>query len=87
MNQPITISAAIAAVLSSGVALVALFWPDQLTPVVQAAIILFGNSVIILGAAVWAARQSTPIATPTLPTGTVVTVETPKGEANYTTKV
>lgn len=82
IDQPVTISGALAAVLSSLIALLAIFWPDKLTPTAVAAIIVFGNSVIILGAAVYSRARTTPVASPTLPSGTLVNVETPKGQAD-----
>lgn len=74
-NQPIAISAAIGGVLTTGVALVAVLWPDRLPQVVQVAIIAFGNSVILTAGAIYAWLKSTPVANPTLPIGSIVNVE------------
>jgi hypothetical protein len=73
-NQPVAVSAAIGGVLSTGVALAAVLWPDRLDPVMQAAIIGFGNSVILTAGALFAMHRSTPIANPTLAAGTPVKV-------------
>jgi hypothetical protein len=74
-NQPVAISVAIGGVLSTGVALAAVLWPDRLDPVVQALIIAFGNSVILAAGAIYATARSTPVANPTLPSGTSVNVQ------------
>lgn len=76
-TEPVSLSVAIGGVLSTGVALLAIFWPDKLTPEAQAAIIAFGNAVILLGAIYFARKGSTPIAAPVLTAGTAVT--TPDG--------
>jgi hypothetical protein len=60
-TEPVAVSAAIAAVLSTGIAMLALF-VSGFTPEMQAATIAFGNSIIILGAAVWTRRRVTPTA-------------------------
>lgn len=77
MKEPISIAGATAGVLTTGVALVAIFVPG-LGQAAQLAIIGFGNSLILLGTLVWARRQVTPIAAPQLPIGTPVS--TPSGQ-------
>lgn len=77
MREPVAISVALGVVLSTAVALLALLWPDKLTPEMTAAIIALGNAIIGLGVAVFARSQSTPTAAPVLPTGAAVT--TPEG--------
>lgn len=74
-QQPVAVGAAIAGVISTAVALAAVLWPDRLSPDMQAAIIAFANAVIVAAAAVWAATKVTPVASPTLPTGTSVKVQ------------
>ena len=76
MREPVTIWVALGGVLSTGVALIAIFIPD-ITPEMQAAVIAFGNAVILTVSIVLARSQSTPTAAPILPTGTAVT--TPEG--------
>jgi hypothetical protein len=60
-NEPVAVSVALGTVLSSAVALAALFWPDKLTPEVTGAVIVFGNSVIALGVALFARSRVTPL--------------------------
>lgn len=74
-SQPVAVSAAIGGLLSTGVALAAVLWPDRLAPVVQAAIIAFGNSLILTAGAIYAMRGSTPVHNPTLPANTEVKVQ------------
>lgn len=81
MNQPITISVALGGLLSTGVALVAIFVPG-IEPTAQAAIIAFGNAAILTGSVIWAQARSTPTAAPVLEQGTKVTVVTPESEPN-----
>jgi hypothetical protein len=76
MNEPVSISIAIGGVLSTGVALAAVFIPN-LDPPTQGLIIAFGNAVILAGSAIWARARSTPVANPTLASGTPVTVVSP----------
>lgn len=76
MREPVAISVALGAVLSTGVALVGLY--IGMAPEIQALWIAFGNAVIALGVAAFARSQSTPTAAPVLPTGTAVT--TPTGD-------
>ena len=77
MNQePISLSVAIGGLLSTGVALIAIFVPN-LTPETQAVIIAFGNSVILTGSILWARAHSTSLAAPVLTEGSRVTVTTP----------
>lgn len=78
-GEPVGLSVAIGGVLATGVALVALFMPN-LTPEMQAAIIAFGNAIILLGSIAWARARTTPVARPTLPEDTQVRVTTPAGE-------
>lgn len=84
MQEPISISVALGGLLSTGVALVAIFVPG-LEPSAQAAIIAFGNAAILTGSIVWARSQTTPIANPVLPQGTEVTVTTPAGQPDTVT--
>lgn len=74
-QQPVAVGAAIAGVVSTAVALAAVLWPDRLSPELQAAIIAFANATIVAAAAVWAASRVTPVANPTLPAGTSVSVQ------------
>lgn len=60
-TEPVALSVAIGTVLSSAVALAALFWPDKLTPEVTAGVIVFGNSIIALGVALFARSKVTPV--------------------------
>lgn len=78
MREPVAISVALGVVLSTSVAVLALLWPEKLTPEMSAAIIALGNAIIGLGVAVFARSQSTPTAAPVLPSGTAVT--TPQGQ-------
>ena len=75
-REPISISAALTLVLTSGVALVAIFVPG-LSQAAQVAIIGFGNALIILGTVIYARPRSTSTAYPVLPAGKSVT--TPDG--------
>jgi len=76
-TQPVALSVAVGGLLSTGVALLAVLWPQRLTPEVQTAIIAFGNAVILTGSIYFARKGSTPIAAPVLTVGTPVT--TPEG--------
>lgn len=76
MNEPISISVALAGVLSTGVALAAVFIPNLDAPT-QALIIAFGNAVLLTASVIFARARSTPVANPTLPVGTPVTVTSP----------
>lgn len=83
--QPVNVNIAIGGLLSTGVALLAILWPERLSPELQAAIIAFGNTLILTVAAIIASRAVTPVAAPQLPEGTKVTVETAVGEPNRVT--
>ena len=72
--RPVALSGAVAGVLSTGIAMAAVFWPDRLPAIAQAAIIAFGNSVILTISIWWAQRQVTPISQPTLAAGTEVSI-------------
>lgn len=72
MREPVTIWVAIGGILSTGVALLAVFFPG-ITPEMQAAVIAFGNAVILTVSILLARSQSTPTAAPVLPLGTAVT--------------
>jgi hypothetical protein len=74
-HQPVAVSVAIGGLVTTGIALAAVLWPDRLTPELQAVIIAFGNAVILTGASIWAASRSTPVANPTLKAGTSVNVQ------------
>lgn len=84
MNEPISVSVALGGLLSTGVALVAIFVP-HLEPEAQAAIIAFGNAAILTGSIIWARARTTPTAAPVLPQGTQVTVTTPVGQPDKVT--
>lgn len=73
-DQPASIPVSAAAVLSTGVALAAVFVPD-LTQAAQIAIIAFGNAVIGLGTAIWLNRNTTSNTAPVLKSGTEVAVQ------------
>ena len=79
MTEPVAISGALGAVLSTGVALVAVFTPG-ITQEMQIAIIAFGNSVIALGVILFARARVTPLSDPMLREGTSVSVTNPAGE-------
>lgn len=79
-NEPVSIPVALGGLLSTGVALAAIFWPDKLTPEVTLAAIALGNAVIAFGVAVFARARVTPINDPHLVTGSNVMVTTPSGE-------
>lgn len=74
-TQPVALNVAIGGVLATGVALGALLWPDRLDPATQAAIIAFGNSVILVGVILLTQHQVTPIHNATLAANTTVKVE------------
>ena len=81
-GEPVAISTAIGGVLTTAVAFAALLLPNQLTPEMQLAVIAMGNAVILLGVVIYGRAKSTPVASPTLPEGTVVNVQTPVGQPN-----
>jgi hypothetical protein len=70
--QPVAISVAIGGILTTGVALAAILF--QLDPILQAAIIAFGNSIILTGSIIYAQRRVTPLSAPRLTSGTEVSV-------------
>lgn len=74
-NQPVAISVAIGGVVSTGIAMFAVLWPERFTPELQAVIIAFANAIILAAVAVWAAMRVTPVSNPTLPQGSVVNVQ------------
>jgi len=80
-NPAALIATAVGAVLSSGVALVAILVPG-LDQIAQVAIIAFGNSVIGLGVAVYAVLNTTSNTAPVVQPDTTVTVKTSEGEPN-----
>lgn len=86
MQEPISISVALGGLLTTGVALVAIFVPG-LEPEAQAAIIAFGNAVILVGVVLYSRSQTTPLANPVLPQGTSVTVTTPVGQPDQVVTV
>ena len=59
-NEPVAVSVALGTVLSTGVALAAVFIPG-LTIETQALVIAFGNAVIGLGVALFARSRVTPV--------------------------
>jgi hypothetical protein len=79
MNEPISISTALGGLLTTGIALLAIFLPG-LTQEAQLAIIAFGNAVILTAVVLFARARSTPTANPTLAQGTNVIVTTPPGQ-------
>jgi hypothetical protein len=85
-NEPISLSVAIGGLLTTGVAVVALFVPN-LTPETQLVIVAFGNAAILTGSVLYARAKSTPLSAPVLPQGTEVTVVTPAGQPNETVTV
>ena len=82
-NEPITLSVALGGLLTTGVALVAVFVP-QFGQAAQIAIIAFGNAAILTASILYARAHSTPTAAPIIPAGTNVTVTTPSGQPNGT---
>lgn len=76
VREPVAFTVALGGLLTSGVALVAVFVPG-LTPAMTGAVIVFGNAVILTGSIWYARRQVTPVAAPVLPAGAPVT--TPEG--------
>ena len=84
MNEPISVSTALGGLLTTGVALIAIFVPG-LTQAAQIAIIAFGNAAILTGVVLYGRANSTPTAAPVLPQGTSVTVVTPDATPNTTT--
>ena len=85
-SEPISISTALGGLLTTGIALIAVFVPG-LTQEAQIAIIAFGNAIILTLVVLWARAKSTPVASPTLAAGTTVTVVTPEGQPNRQTTV
>lgn len=83
-SEPISVAGALAAVLTTGVGLVAVLVPD-LSQAAQIGIIAFGNSLILLGTIIFARARTTPTANPTLVAGTTVNVVTPEGQPNTVT--
>lgn len=82
-NEPISLSTALGGLLTTGVALIAIFVPG-LSQEGQIAIIAFGNAVILTGVVIYGRANSTPTAQPRLPEGTRVEVITPGTEPNPT---
>jgi hypothetical protein len=80
-NEPITLSVALGGLLTTGVALVAVFVP-QFGQAAQIAIIAFGNAAILTASILYARAHSTPTAAPVLPENARVTVTTPEGHPN-----
>lgn len=72
-DQPASIPVAAAGVLSTGVAMFALFIPE-LDVAAQAVIIAFGNSVIALGVAIWLNKRTTSSTAPVVESGTVASI-------------
>jgi hypothetical protein len=83
-SEPVALSVAIGGVLSTGVALLAVFLPG-LTPETQGLIIAFGNSLILAGSVLYArsrtftkdSTQAIANAATFLPPGTAVDIGTP----------
>ncbi len=84
MTEPIGLSTALGGLLTTGVALIAIFVPG-LTNEAQIAIIAFGNAVILTGVILYGRANSTPTANPSLPQGTRVEVITPGDKPNTLT--
>jgi hypothetical protein len=78
-SEPITISGAIGIVLSTGLTMVSLFGL-QLTPEQIAAVLGFGNALILLGVMIYSRARSTSVSNPTIAEGTNITVRTPEGQ-------
>lgn len=72
-REPVTINVAIGGLISTGVALAALLWPG-LTSALQAAIIAFGNSLVLVVVIIITRMQVTPVSAPQLEAGTEVGV-------------
>lgn len=85
-SEPITISGAIGIVFSSALTMITLFGVN-LSPEQTAAVLGFGNAIILLAVMIYSRARSTSLATPTIPQGTAVTVLTPEGEPNQTVVV
>jgi hypothetical protein len=91
-SEPVALSVAIGGVLSTGVALAAVFLPG-LDPTTQGLIIAFGNSLILAGSVIWARRQvftkdttqAIANAATFLPPGTPVDIGTPPTSAPNST--
>jgi len=60
-REPVAISVAVGAVLSTAVAFGAVLWPDKLTPEVTVAVIALGNALIGLAVAIFARSKVSPI--------------------------
>jgi hypothetical protein len=82
-NEPISLSVALGGLLTTGVALIAIFVPD-LSKEAQIAIIAFGNAAILTVSVLWARMRTTPLSAPIIPAGTTVTVQTPNRDPNPT---
>ena len=82
MKFPLRFWNSLNGLITSGVAVVALLGPWQLTPEQQAVIIAFGVAVITTLTTIFSEQQTTPLAAPVLPAGTAFTVQTPEGEPN-----
>lgn len=87
MNQPVAIGAAIVAFVNSVISAVVLLDIAHLTDQQIAGINIVVLNLVILGTALYAHLKSTPVANPTLPSGTVVNVVTPPDQENHTTTV
>ncbi len=81
MTEPISLSTALGGLLTTGVALIAIFVPG-LDQSAQIAIIAFGNAVILTAVVLYGRANSTPTAQPRLPEGTRVEVITPGDQPN-----
>jgi hypothetical protein len=75
LNEPISVSTALGGLLTTGVALIAIFVPG-LSQEAQLAIIAFGNAVILTGVVLYSRARSTPVSNPVLPENSQVTVVT-----------
>jgi len=85
-TEPVAFAGALVAVVNSGIAVIVLLVPDlRNDPALMAAILGFGNAFVALAVVVWTRGRVTPVASPTLPAGTTVTVETAPGQPNITT--
>lgn len=87
MKFPIRFWTALGGVLSTGVALLALLGPWSLTPEAQAAIIAFGNAVILTLTTLAGEGDVTPLADPRLVVGTTYKAITPEGDVATVNRV
>lgn len=83
-SEPVSLSGAITILLTSGLTVFSLFFV-QLSDEQTAALIVFGNAVILVANIIYSRSRVTSVARPSLPEGTLVEVITPEGQPNTTT--